>query len=201
MKHLSTLIAGLAFAVGVSGCASMSGGSGWITLLDGAKPDTAKDWSRVGEDNWRVEDGAVIADKRSGKESTYLVSKNSYTDLQIRAVVWVTTDTNSGVFFRCADPAHISAVSCYEMNIFDSYNKPWYGTGAIARYGKGVDPEPKAGGKWSTFDITVKGTHFLVLMDGKKTVELDDSTHASGPIALQYGGGIVKWRTVQVKPL
>jgi hypothetical protein len=38
-------------------------------------------------------------------------------------------------------------------------------------------------------------------MDGKKTVETNDSTYVNGPIALQYGGGIVKWRKVQVKLL
>jgi hypothetical protein len=112
----------------------------------------------------------------------------------------VTPDTNSGVFFRCADPAKISTKSCYEMNIWDNFRNHYYATGAIALYTL-VDPVPKAGYKWSTFDITADGGHLLVLMDGNKTVETTDFTHASGPIALQYGGGIVKWRTVQVRAI
>ena len=64
-----------------------------------------------------------------------------------------------------------------------------------------VDPVPKAGFKWSTFDITADGPHLVVFMDGNKTSEITDSTYTSGPIALQYGGGIVKWRKVEVRPI
>ena len=34
----------------------------------------------------------------------HLVSKNSYTDFQIRAEFWVDSDANSGIFIRCTDP-------------------------------------------------------------------------------------------------
>jgi hypothetical protein len=173
---------------------------GWITLFDGAHPETLANWGRVGEDNWRIQDGVVMADASKGPGSTYLVSKQSYSDVEIRAEVWVTPDTNSGVFFRCSDPTSISARNCYEMNIWDTYRVPYYATGAIALFAK-VDPVPRAGNKWSTFDITAKGTHMRVLMDGRQTVVLDDGTYHSGPIALQWGGGIVKWRRVQIRPL
>jgi len=182
------------------GCTTTRG-SGWVTLFDGRHPETLSNWARVGEDNWRIEDGAVVADASKVPGSTYLVSKQSYTDVEIRAEVWVTPDTNSGVFFRCSDPASISARNCYEMNIWDTYRVPYYATGAIALFAK-VDPVPKAGNKWSTFDITAQGTHMRVLMDGRQTVVLDDATYHRGPIALQWGGGgIVKWRRVQVRPL
>jgi hypothetical protein len=192
-----TAVALLGAALG--GCASTRD-SGWITLFDGADPATLSNWGRVGEDNWRIQDGVVMADSSHASGSTYLVSRQSYTDVEIRAEVWVTPDTNSGIFFRCSDPAAISARNCYEMNIWDTYRVPYYATGAIALFAK-VDPVPKAGNKWSTFDITARGTHMRVLMDGKQTVELDDATYRSGPIALQWGGGIVKWRRVQIRPL
>jgi hypothetical protein len=191
----------LCLALGtLCGCAHAPRESEWITLFDGNHPGSLNNWGRVGEDNWRIENGTVMADSRSGTDSTYLVSRNVYSDVEIYAEVWVTSDTNSGIFFRCSDPRHISAKNCYEMNIWDTYKVQYYATGAIALFAK-VDPVPKAGGKWSTFDITARGKHFLVKMDGKKTVELDDDTYASGPIALQYGGGIVKWRKVKIKLL
>ena len=194
---ISALLAALA---AVAGCASTPHDAGWNTLLDGSKPSTMDNWIQNTEPNWRVEDGTVMADSRAGKDSTFLVSKNSYSNVEIRAEVWVTPDTNSGVFFRCSDPNKISAKNCYEMNIWDTYKVQYYATGSIALFAK-VDPVPKAGYKWSTFDITADGAHLLVLMDGKQTVETNDSTYASGPIALQYGGGIVKWRKVQVRPI
>ena len=60
---------------------------------------------------------------------------------------------------------------------------------------------PKAGGKWNTFDITAKGPHLVVVFNGQKTVDVQDSKHAGGPLALQYGSGVMKWRKVQIKPL
>ena len=49
-------------------------GDGWTILLDGK---TMGDWDRVGESNWRLEDGVLVADKRTGSSPAYLVSKNS----------------------------------------------------------------------------------------------------------------------------
>jgi len=74
--------------------------AGWVTLLDSSNMG---DWNRVGEANWRMENGAVMADKKTGENPAYLVSKNSYKDFQIRAEVWVDTAANSGIFIRCAD--------------------------------------------------------------------------------------------------
>ena len=60
---------------------------------------------------------------------------------------------------------------------------------------------PKAAGKWNTYEITAQGPHLVVVLNGQKTVDVQDSKHASGQIALQYGSGVVKFRKVQIKPL
>jgi hypothetical protein len=187
--------------LGMGGCASHPAAPGWVTLLDGAKPKTLENWNRVGFDNWRVEDGAIVAASSPVPGSTFLATKQAYGDFEVRAQVWVDPDTNSGIFLRCQHPEAISVNSCYEMNIWDNYKVQYYATGSIALYAK-VDPVPKAGNKWSTFDITARGGHIQVLMDGRQTVELDDKTYTSGPIGLQWGGGgIVKWRKVEVRRL
>ena len=38
-------------------------------------------------------------------------------------------------------------------------------------------------------------------MNGKKTVDVQDSTLTSGPFALQWGRGMIKFRKVEIKPL
>ena len=86
MKRLSVSMVGvLVIGVVAFGClhrpASQTD-TNWSTLLDGSNLDH---WNRVGNANWRLEEGVVQADKGSG----HLVSKNSYTDFQIRAEVWV----------------------------------------------------------------------------------------------------------------
>lgn len=42
-------------------------------------------------------------------------------------------------------------------------------------------------GKWNTYEITAKGPHFVVVLNGQKTADVQDSKHAAGPFALQYG--------------
>jgi hypothetical protein len=68
--------------------------AGWITLFDGKNLDS---WNKIGDANWRLEDGVVVADKGDG----FLVSKKDYTDFQLRAEFWVDADANSGIFIRC----------------------------------------------------------------------------------------------------
>ena len=74
---------------------------------------------------------AVQADL-GGKAASYLVSKHSYSDFQIRAEFWVDSDANSGIFIRVTNPEKIGADSAYEVNIFDKRPDPAYGTGATS---------------------------------------------------------------------
>jgi hypothetical protein len=186
--------------------ASGQAGAGWVSLFDGKSLDN---FNKVGDANWRIEDGVIVADKGNG----FLVSKNSYTDYQIRAEFWVDTDANSGVFIRCTDPEKIGTASAYEVNIWDTRPDPTYGTGAIVNIGK-VDPMPKAGGKWNVYEITAKGSTFTVTLNGQKTVDgAQDAKFATGRVALQHGlgvkdakgvendKGVVKFRKVEIKPL
>ena len=172
-------------------------GPGWVTLVDGTRMG---DWNNVGESNWRVEDGAIVADKRTSKDPAYLVSKTSYKDFQVYAEFWASDDANSGIFLRCQDSTKIGDRSCYEVNIFDQRPDPTYGTGGIVHHAE-VNPMPRAGGKWNTFEITAKGRLITVVLNGKKTVELHNGFFSEGALALQHGQGIIKFRKVAIKPL
>lgn len=204
MKRLSVIALGtLVVGVTVFGCAQMSGSDArWITLIDGTAG--LDNWNRVGDANWRAEDGAIVADKGKGG---FLVSKNSYKDFQIRAEFWADHTTNSGIYMRCANPDVITDKTCYEANIFDQRPDPTYGTGGIVHIAP-VSPMPKAGGKWNTYEITVKGPQLTVVLNGVQTAKVEHSQFAQGPIALQFAnrpqdnpGGAIKWRKLQIKPL
>jgi hypothetical protein len=200
MRRLGIITAALVIGGAVVQFSSPVSGqsdAGWITLLDSTKMG---DWDEVGKADWAMKDGAVVADKLDGKDLAYLVTKETYKDFQIRAEFWVSDDANSGVFIRCEQPKSIGGKTCYEVNIFDQRPDPSYGTGAIVDVGK-VNPMPKAGGKWNTYEITAQGPHFVVVLNGQKTVDAQDSKHPSGAIALQYGSGVVKFRKVQIKRL
>jgi hypothetical protein len=184
-------------AVQLAPQASGQTGSGWVTLVDGK---TMGDWDHIGESNWRIEDGALVADKRTSKDTTHLVTKTSYKDFQIYAEFWASDDANSGIFIRCIDPKKPGARTCYEVNIFDQRKDPTYGTGSIVYFSE-VNPMPKAGGKWNTFEITAKGRTITVVLNGQKTVELQNGVFEEGPFTLQHGEGVIKFRKVAVKPL
>jgi Domain of Unknown Function (DUF1080) len=177
--------------------ASGQTGEGWVTLLD---DKNMGDWNRIGETNWRLEDGAVVADNRTSENPAFLVSKELYEDFELYVEFWASDEANSGIFIRCSDPESISDDTCYEANIFDQRPDPTYGTGGIVNFVE-VDPMPKAGGKWNTFEITARGRQVVVILNGQKTAELHNGLFAEGPFALQHGAGAIKFRKVAVKPL
>ncbi|MEO7151361.1 MAG: DUF1080 domain-containing protein, partial [Burkholderiaceae bacterium] len=192
-------LAAAALALALTACAPMmsSGGIGWQPLFDG---NSLNGWKRVGDGNWRVEGGAIVADAKTGKDNGFLVTPQSYKDFEIRAEFWSSPDANSGIFVRCADPTTITDQNCYEANIFDTRPEPKYGTGAIVNVAE-VNPMPKTNGGWNTYLITVRGTELTLVLNGVQTVKVNDRKLASGPIALQYASGVVKFRKVEIRPL
>jgi len=165
---------------------------GFVSLFDGS---TLKGWDVLGNANWSVVDGAIQATSGNG----YLVTPMPYGDFQITLEFWVTDDANSGVFIRGEDPKMITANNAYEVNI-NVKSPSGFGTGAVVNVAK-PDVMPKTGGQWNTYDITARGTRLTVLVNGMQTVNADDSKHARGVIALQYGAGTVKFRNVRIRTL
>lgn len=206
MKTVHVTIASVvlfASMLAASGCAH-DPGAGWVTLIDGEKG--LENWQRTGEANWRAQGGAIVADLGKGG---FLVSKDVYKDFAIRAEFWAESNTNSGIFIRCADPAKLTAADCYEVNIWDTRPELKYGTAAIVDHAPVPVPLVyKAAGKWSTLDITAKGAALTVKFDGATSVSIEDRKHAAGVFALQFAngpqgapGGVIRWRKVQIRPL
>jgi hypothetical protein len=199
---------GLAVAtlvVALAACAQLRiPGMGWETLVNGDRG--MENFNQVGDANWHPEGGAIVADK--GKAG-FLVTKKSYGDFELRAEFYADTDTNSGIFIRCAEPQKIGGATCYEVNIWDIRPEPKYGTGAIVDVAAVPVPITNtAGGKWNTYEITAKGSQLTVRLNGVQTANVQDGKHASGPFALQMGpgvkgvqGGAIKWRKVEIRPL
>jgi hypothetical protein len=169
-------------------------GSGeWTTLFDGS---SLNGWKPAGDANWQVVDGVIQANRGNG----FLASSASYRDFDLTLEFWVDPDANSGVFIRCSDPQKIGADTCYEVNIFDKRPEQDYRSGAIVNVAKPMSVI-NTGGKWNTYAITAKGPRMTVTLNGTRTVDVEHSGHAQGPIALQYSVGTVKFRNVRIRPL
>ena len=196
--NFSALGISLVLAAAIGGCASGGARGGWTMLIDGNRG--LDNLNRVCEANWSGTDGAVQA-SQGGKDAAFLVTRTAYKDVMIRAEFWASDDANSGIFFRCQDPAKITDENCYEANIFDQRPDPTYATGAIVKVAKLNAPMIKAGGQWNTFEISARGTRLVVVLNGVKTVDMDDAKLASGPIALQWSRGTIKFRKLEVRSL
>ena len=191
---------GLALAgASLAGCAGPQYvGDGWQRVVDGRSVPAG--WTKVGMDGWSVVDGSLQGAGTTPAAAAYLVSPQSCTDFELRAEFWASHDCNSGIFIRCGNRNKIGADSAYEVNIFDQRPDPSYGTGAIVNIAK-VVPMPKAGNRWNIYEIRATGDRLQVWFNGNQTVDVRDGKHKSGPIALQNGGGTIRWRSVDIRVL
>jgi hypothetical protein len=167
--------------------------SGWRVLLDGT---SLEGWNALGDANWEIVDGAAQADSGNG----FLVSEDDFDDFELRVEFWVDEPANSGVFIRCSDRETVDADNAYEVNIFDTRPEQNYRTGGIPNVAEPlavIDAE----GQWNTFEITADGPRLRVLLNGTLMVDVEHEGHVGGPIALQYGAGIVRFRRVEIRAL
>lgn len=180
---------------GQSGSPLEPDADGWVTLVDS---DGYYGLSILGDANWRVEDGAVVAD--SSEEASFLVSDKSYSDFELEVEFWVTQEANSGIFIRCADPAEITDTLCYEANIFDTRPDQTYRTGGIVNVAEPAEII-YTGDQWNEYRITADGPRLMVELNGRAMVDAEDSQLTAGPLALQYGSGTVRFRKARIREL
>ena len=194
MKRSTAVVLTL-LAIGVVSLQPPSGVSaqaaGWTTLFDGS---TLDGWNVLGTANWELEDGAVQAESGSG----FLVTPESYADFELTLEFWVDEPANSGIFIRCADPESVRDTNCYEVNIYDTRADQTYRTGGIVHIASPTSVI-NAGGRWNTYEIVAQGPQLTVTLNGTQVVQVEDSQFAEGPIALQYGAGVVKFRNVRIR--
>lgn len=168
----------------------------WTTLFDGSNLDG---WNLIGGANWSLDgsDGSVMADM--GAEG-HLVTESSFGDFELVIEFWAEPATNSGVYIRCSDPLDITAQKCYEVNISDMRADPTYRTGAVVGVSSPLE-QVDAGDRWNEYVIRAEGPRLTVTLNGVRTVDAEDGTHSAGVIGLQYSTGLIKFRSVRIRPL
>jgi hypothetical protein len=192
----TVVVIALAFAavsgIGLVSISAQTAGN-WTNLFNGRD---LSNWNVTGNADWRVTDGVIEASRARG----FLVTKESYTDFEMRADVWVTADSNGGLLFRITKPEDPGIENGYELNMNDKRADQTGRTGSIVNVAKPL-VQYDSGGKWTTVVITAKGPHMVATLNGIKTAEADDAKYARGPVSLQAAGGIVRYRNVQIREL
>lgn len=166
-----------------AGCVSVGGRE---TLVAGGSG--LENFDRLGTANWSAQPDFIQATEGTGR-SSFLITKASYEDFHLVVEFWPGDDANSGIFLRCQDRSFIDDTTCYEVNIFDQRPDPSFGTGSVVDVAAAAVPVPKVGSRWNTYEITVKGSHLRVVLNGVTTVDAVDARFRAGPIALQWGQG------------
>ena len=157
---------------------------------------------------WSVKDG-VLAGSTEGHDlnhNSFLITKGTYSDLVLKVEIKL-RNHNSGIQFRSkAEPDWV--VSGYQA---DAAQGDWWGSlyeergrGVLANGWKGKGETVVKAGDWNQYEITARGNHLQLKLNGLVTVELDDDKSRDGIIALQLHRGPpmqVEFRNIKLQKL
>ena len=155
---------------------------------------------------WSVQNGVLVGstDGRDIKQNTFLITKQKYADFVLELDMKL-RNHNSGVQFRSqALPDWV--VSGYQA---DAAEGNWWGSlyeergrGVLANGWKGKGETVVKANDWNHYQITARGNHIQLKLNGLVTVELDDDKAGEGIVALQLHRGPpmrVEFRNVKLK--
>ncbi len=168
--------------------------TGWVT------PDD--------KDLFSVEDGEIVGRSKAGqlKKNEFLVTDKPYGDFILKAKIKL-RNHNSGIQFR-SKRADNGAVSGPQADAADGYWGLLYeerGRGILEQFDKGKAKSLIHKGDWNEYEITAKGDHVIIMINGTKVIDRDDPKFAkSGIIAFQLHAGPpmeVRFKDVELKLL
>lgn len=171
----------------------------WIPLFDGkslAGWDARATSAPPATGDWRIENGTLFC---GGGAPGWISTQQSFTDFRLQLEFRGAATVNSGVFLRSQKEGQ-PHVTGYELQIWDMQPAGFL-TGSLVGSIKASPTKIKAG-EWNQFDITARGDHFIVLLNGQKVLDAHDSKHASGVIGLQcQPNQPIAFRSIRVQPL
>lgn len=168
------------------------GEDGWMLLFYGSSLD---DWTAAGDAEWRVEDGAIVAD--SGGRGL-LLTVDEYDNFELLVDFLADPGTNSGIFLRTVpSPADVQT-DCYELNIAPPENAFPTGSFVGRRRVEGLGEVDD----WRQYHVEAFDGHFKVWLDGELILEYEDSEPIEkGFVGLQHNQGRIAFRNVKIRYL
>ena len=216
-KHPGKLLFAAQFAFSLSFASfAAHAQSGFTKLFDG---HSLNGWKLVGKhgDGYGVKNGVIYCARGGGGN---LLTENDYSDFILRFEFKLEEGSNNGIGIRApieGDAAYMGM----EIQVLDD-NAPQYAKLRPAQYhGSIYDVIPakrgalKKAGQWNKEEITAKGRHIKVVLNGKTIVDanLNDVTDAAtlqkhpgllrerGHIGFLGHNDYVEFRNIQIKEL
>ncbi|MEM1156860.1 MAG: DUF1080 domain-containing protein [Verrucomicrobiota bacterium] len=187
-----SLLAGLVGAGCSSSSETSTSGQGWIELFDGA---TLLGWKAQGEVNWRVENGAIVADEG---EISLLTTEQQFLNYELELEFKAAPDTNSGVFLNSEAIVTNEATDCYEVNIAPPGND--FPTGSLVKF-KRIEGQGETD-TWRAYRLRVEHGTISVVLDGVPLMEHTVyPARPAGYIGLQKNRGRIAFRNIRIRSL
>lgn len=159
---------------------------------------------------WSIENGTLVnrppaeVPGQPKVRTANLRTEREFEDFNLKLEVNVPKGSNSGVYLR----------GIYEVQVFDSYQKPLdsHNMGAIySRITPSVAAE-KPAGEWQTLEMTLVDRHATVVLNGKTIIDnqpllgctggaMWSDEFRPGPIYLQGDHGPVSYRNIVLRPV
>ena len=156
--------------------------AGWILLFDGKSLNgwEARPTFEAGnKGDWSVAEGAMLC---GGTVPSWIATNESYSDYRLTLEFRGAEKVNSGVFLRSQKEGQ-PHVTGYELQIWD-YQPAGFNTGSLVGSIK-AEPVKIRPTEWNQYDITAKGDHFTIVLNGKKLLDAKDAKHRSGVVGFQ----------------
>jgi type 1 glutamine amidotransferase len=174
-------------------------GSGYVALFDGTD---LKGWNLAPvQKSWQIEDGLLV--NKPGRGGS-LATSDVYDNFVVRLDWKLEPGGNSGVYIR----------ETTEIQILDDFAdryrhiKPCQHAGSVYCQIASKPGALKKAGQWNEMQVLAQGRKVQVWLNGQQVIDgsFDDTPElkkrpTSGHIILQYHGGGLWFRDIEVKPL
>jgi hypothetical protein len=180
-------------------CAAQERSDGWTVLFDGKslKGWEARPTFEAGnKGDWTVANGSLVC---GGTAPSWISTDASFSDFQLALEFRGSEKVNSGVFLRSKKDGQPHETG-YELQIWD-YQPAGFHTGSLVGSVK-AEPVKIRPNQWNQYDITAKGDHFKIVLNGKTVLDAKDSKHSAGVVGFQcQKDQRIEFRNIRIKPL
>lgn len=171
----------------------------WTNLFDGKSLtgwQPRATFSAPSTGDWKIDNNAIYC---GGASSGWLHTNAEYKDFRLQLEFRGPANINSGVFLRSQKEGQ-PHVTGYELQIWDM-QPAGYLTGSLVGSVKAQPTRIKAD-QWNHFDITAKGNHFLVKLNGQTVLDAHEPQHKQGVIGLQcQPNQKISFRNIRIQEL
>ncbi len=181
-------------------------------LFDG---HTLAGWEVVGDGLWSVTSDSLLIGQRdlhNSHEQSWLYTRQSFDEFDLRAEYWLRFNGNSGISIRDGsrarfavppdyDPKKTPSHIGYEIQLENHSGDPFH-TGSVYLFDHAKDGPVKEN-DWNRIEIQVRHVGITVLVNGQKVSESpgDPARSLAGPIGLQLHDRdtVILFRTIEIR--